>query len=674
MNLLPQRLVICGLLALLGAMHSGITAQSGTTLATLHIHATAVEELRAWDSYLTQHERAGDLRLRVSRSDPDLPSRMIERLDQFHQGVPIWGADIIRDSERGVPISIFGVLAPDLTLSVQPSLTVSAAAAVMTQAAGVEATLLRMPELVVLPIDSAEHRLAYMAVVARAMEVNRLFVDAHTGAELLRYSEIQTQSAVGTGRGVLGDTKKLSVSQQTGTFVASDSHRPPVISTWDMKGNFPRATSVLSGVVQLTPADLASDTDNVWTDAGVVDAHAHVGLTYDYYYKRFGRSGLDGRDKPIAIMVNAVTQQGSLSAPPAARSFILNAGWCPPCYGGNGFMIFGSGIPAGTNAGNGRNYNAFAGALDIAAHELTHAVTSSTSDLTYVNESGALNEAFSDMMGKSVEFYYHPPGSNPGQADYVIGKDISRAVVAGALNGDRSMANPSLYGDPDHYQNRYVGPNDNGGVHHNSGIANHAFFLAIEGGTNRTSGLTVRGVGAANREQIEKVFYRAFTLLMPKNATFVTARIVTTQAARDLYGSGGTVEQAIDSAWTAVGVPDPGSIATLTGSVAAGAAVSFVVSMAVNGTYSANLRGNDSGVDLDFVLAPNTTACSRWPLPSSCRLAVSDSPEAVESLKWPVRSGERYLLWIANLGPRGSSFSVEHFTSATSSSSATGGR
>ena len=87
-------------------------------------------------------------------------------------------------------------------------------------------------------------------------------------------------------------------------------------------------------------------------------------------------------------------------------------------------------------------------------------------------------------------------------------------VDAGALNGDRSMANPELYGDPDHYSAYRLLPGDNGGVHTNSGIPNHAFFLAIEGGTNRTSGVSVQGVGAANREQIEEVFYRAFTLLM----------------------------------------------------------------------------------------------------------------------------------------------------------------
>ena len=120
------------------------------------------------------------------------------------------------------------------------------------------------------------------------------------------------------------------------------------------------------------------------------------------------------------------------------------------------------------------------------------------------------------------------------------------------------MANPQAYGDPDHYSAYRRLPatdaGDWGGVHTNAGIPNHAFYLAIEGGTNRTSGLAVQGVGASNIEQIEKVFFRAFTLLMPRTSSFSTARAATLQAARDLYGTGSNAETAIAQAWTAVGV------------------------------------------------------------------------------------------------------------------------
>ena len=79
------------------------------------------------------------------------------------------------------------------------------------------------------------------------------------------------------------------------------------------------------------------------------------------------------------------------------------------------------------------------------------------------------------------------------------------------------MVNPVAFGDPDHYSIRFTGTDDNGGVHINSGIPNHAFYLAVAGGTNRVSGLSVTGVGIANIEQMEKVFYRAFVFLMPAN-------------------------------------------------------------------------------------------------------------------------------------------------------------
>jgi thermolysin len=117
------------------------------------------------------------------------------------------------------------------------------------------------------------------------------------------------------------------------------------------------------------------------------------------------------------------------------------------------------------------------------------------------------------------------------------------------------MSNPAAFGDPDHYSRRAAnGSSDSGGIHRNCGISNNAFYLAIEGGTNRTSGLAVTGVGSANREQIEKVFYRAFTLMLNANATFSIARAATIQSARDLYGAGSGPERAITQAWTAVGV------------------------------------------------------------------------------------------------------------------------
>jgi thermolysin len=91
-------------------------------------------------------------------------------------------------------------------------------------------------------------------------------------------------------------------------------------------------------------------------------------------------------------------------------------------------------------------------------------------------------------------------------------------------------------------------------VHSNSTIASHAFYLAIEGGTHRTSGFVVEGVGASNRDQIERAFYRAFVYMLPSAATFETAREATIQSANDLYGAQSAAVRALEQAWTAVGV------------------------------------------------------------------------------------------------------------------------
>jgi thermolysin len=312
-----------------------------------------------------------------------------------------------------------------------------------------------------------------------------------------------------------------------------------------MRENLQRTIAFLNGQTTLGNADLATDTDNTWQDPAAVDAHAYSGYFYDYYFKRFGRRGLDNNNFRMRSLVHTVPRATVLSQPNTIIGiFYLNA-----FYAGQGVMVYGEGLPNNVTAG-GQRWNFLSGALDVVAHELTHGVTDFTSRLIYQNEPGALNEAFSDMMGTAVEFYFQEAGPGMLKADYLIGEDV---ITPGGI---RSMANPEAYNQPDHYTRRRILTlsQDNGGVHINSGIPNHVYFLAIEGGTNRTSGLSVEGVGVANREQIEKVMYRAFTQMMPASATFSVARAVTIQAAIDLYGASSAATRAITQAWTAVGV------------------------------------------------------------------------------------------------------------------------
>ena len=96
--------------------------------------------------------------------------------------------------------------------------------------------------------------------------------------------------------------------------------------------------------------------------------------------------------------------------------------------------------------------------------------------------------------------------------------------------------------------------NDSGGVHVNATILSHAFYLAVEGGRNATSGLTVQGVGAANRIQIERAFFRAMTLMMPNAPSLRTAAQTIFQAAVDLHGASSSATTAIRQAMQAVGL------------------------------------------------------------------------------------------------------------------------
>jgi Zn-dependent metalloprotease len=500
-------------------------------------------EARDWAARVRSMERSGGLRVRQRRADTLVTGRTHERLDQYHRGVRIFGADVSQQVARGEVVSLYGRLYDDIDADTTPLLQADDARAIVQKRTGVELGTRKQPELVVLPTRDGRFVLSWRLRAASGSDVREYFVDARTGAIALDYSVRRTQSAVGRATGVLGDSKKISVTPNAGRFLADDALRPPAITTYDLRGDFLRAIRIINGVLTPGVNDIASDTDNVWTDGAAGDAHIYAGWTYDYFFKRFGRRGLDNADLAIRSIVHPVLRQDFFDNFDLVPEFYVNAG-----YYGEGLMVYGVGLPPGITLVSNQTVDFFSGALDIVAHELTHGVIEYSSNFIYLNESGALDEAFADIMGTGVERFFQQQGSGLMQGDYLIGEDIIRP------GGFRSMSEPEAFGDPDHYSERFLGDDDNGGVHINSGIVNHAFFLAVEGGVNRTSGIGVQGVGGGNREQMEKVFYRAFTQMLPAGATFSIARAATIQSARDLYGAGSPAERAITDAWTAVGV------------------------------------------------------------------------------------------------------------------------
>ncbi len=516
-------------------------AAGGAELRPVNVAAASGQALGDWSARVDRLVGSRELVSRQVREDTMIPGRTHERLVQLHRGLPVFGAEIARQSDAAGTLSVFGTLYEGIDVEVAPGLSPRQAAARVAERGGTPFGRRGGPELVVLP-HAGGYRLAYR-IRARfgeeGFDVRQVFLDATTGELIVEWKDVHSQvAAIGTG--VLGDQKKLSVSSASGGYTTADRLRPPLISTYDFRFSLNRLNQFFAtgaSPANLTPGDLALDSDNVWTDGAVVDAHAYAGWTYDYFFSRHGRRGLDNADIPVHSITHALRREDwVLFSTETVLDFFANA-----FYFGDGVMYYGDGLPQNVTV-FGQRVNYLATALDIVAHELTHGVTDYSSSLIYQNQSGALNEAFSDMIGTAVEFAFQPE-----KADYLLGED---AFLPGGL---RSMQNPTAYGDPDHTSIQFTGAADNGGVHINSGIPNNAFYLAIEGGRHRL-GATVQGVGAANRAQIERVFYRAFTAFLTPNASFAQARAATIQAARELYGTTPAVEAAVTQAWDAVGV------------------------------------------------------------------------------------------------------------------------
>jgi thermolysin len=492
-------------------------------------------------SRLGRLERAGQLRLRTSLEDTVFRGRRHDRLDQYHNGVRVFGGDVTRETDGSVTLFVSGNLHTGIDIDTTPVLTAAQAVALVERLAGGTRLASAPAELVILPREDGTFALTWRVTVLAPHGVPIVFVNARTGAEELRLDHMKRQSspqqAIGLGRGVLGDEKKMSAASLGGRFVAIDLARPWPIRTHDLKGDFARTVKAVDGEIALADSDLAEDTDNTWEDGAVVDAHTHLGWSMDYLYSRLGRRGIADRlGGPTLQGIVHPVRRADLPVLPWAEagSYFLNAFYCGGCAAnGLDIIMLGEGLPPGYyTVPAGQYVDYYAASLDIVAHELAHGVNDYTSNLIYRNESGALSEAFSDIVGISTEFFFPGQTRALGQANYLIGERSYRPYRPGSIAGSRSAADPGLFDDPDHYSTRYVGTQDGGGVHTNCTIATHAFYLAIEGGTNRTSGMAVQGVGAANRAQIETAFYRGLSVMVPSRATFSQASAAPIQAAR----------------------------------------------------------------------------------------------------------------------------------------------
>jgi Zn-dependent metalloprotease len=255
-------------------------------------------------------------------------------------------------------------------------------------------------------------------------------------------------------------------------------------------------------------------------DVAVNEAYDGAGATYDLYHDIFERNSVDDR----GLRLNSTVHYGAQYD---------NAFW-----NGNQ-MVYGD--------GDGRLFNRFTIAIDIIGHELTHGVVQYEAGLVYQGESGALNESFADVFGSLVK--QRSLKQTAADADWLIGAGLLAPGVRGVAL--RSLKAPgSAYDDPmlgkdpqpAHYTNRYKGAQDNGGVHINSGIPNHAFYLAaVE-------------IGGFAWEKTGKIWYIALRDVLRSNANFSKAANATISVAGQLYGQSGDEQNAVRKAWQAVGV------------------------------------------------------------------------------------------------------------------------
>ena len=272
------------------------------------------------------------------------------------------------------------------------------------------------------------------------------------------------------------------------------------------------------------------ETDPAGADVAVNEAFDGSGITYDLYQNAYERNSIDANGMRLDSTVHYQTGYD-------------NAFW-------NGEqMVYGDGDE--DQPESERLFNRFTIAIDVIGHELTHGVTQFEAKLTYAFQPGALNESMSDVFGSLVKQY--SLNQTAAQADWIIGAGLLTSNVNGV--GIRSMKAPgTAYDDPvlgkdpqPAHMRDYVNTiSDNGGVHINSGIPNHAFYI------------TALELGGSAWEKAGKIWYVTLRDKLGANSQFQNCADLTYQVAGELYGAGGIEQQAVKKGWAEVGITTGG--------------------------------------------------------------------------------------------------------------------
>jgi Zn-dependent metalloprotease len=261
----------------------------------------------------------------------------------------------------------------------------------------------------------------------------------------------------------------------------------------------------------------------------VNEAYDGSGVTYDLYNNEYQRNSIDGNGMRLDSTVHY-------------RQGYDNAFW------DGEQMVYGDGdenMPA-----EERLFNRFTIAIDNIGHELTHGDTQFEAKLKYFQQPGALNESMSDVFGSLVKQYQVQQLAS--EADWIIGAGLLTENVNGV--GIRSMKAPgTAYDDPvlgkdpqPGHMNDYVDTlSDNGGVHINSGIPNHAFCASY---------ITAVELGGFAWERAGRIWYVTLRDKLTATSRFQDCANLTYQTAGELFGTGSIEQQAVRKGWAEVGL------------------------------------------------------------------------------------------------------------------------
>jgi bacillolysin len=512
------------------------------------------------------------------KTESDKEGFVHEKFQLYEQGIKVEFANYTLHSKGGKLVSMNGEFYALENVKTTPKLSSQAAFAKAIAYTGAKQYLWETPddaaamgyekpkgELVLLPAmeeqgenrKSDKVRLAYKFDIYATNPLSRgdLYIDAQTGEALFYNATIKHLGENSHGRliSTAGKDEKSSLVSKRSMVAANAATR--YSGTQTIQTSLSGSSYILSDVTRgngiqtynsartaTYPTTNFTDADNNWTaaeynntnkDNGALDAHWGAEMTYDYWSTVHGRNSFDNAGAKIKSYVHY-----NLVA--AGYPNNNNAFW-------NGsVMTYGDGTGTG-------GFDILT-AMDVAGHEIGHAVCTYTANLAYQKESGAMNEAFSDIWGACIEYR-----AAPTKSTWLVGEDIERRSGHLAL---RSMSDPNSEGQPDTYGGTYwvnvnctpTNNNDQCGVHTNSGVLNHWFYILSVGKSGTNDIGSVYNVTGITIDKAAKIAYRLESVYLTANSTYANARTSGIQSAIDLYGAGSAEVIATTNAFYAVGV------------------------------------------------------------------------------------------------------------------------